>query len=74
MTDDTRKKHFADKNDETEIGTKAKDDALTGSLIGGGLGTAVGIITAIGSSIILPGLGLIIAGPILAGLAGGLVI
>lgn len=70
MSDETRKKHFVDKNGETKIGNKAKEGAGAGSLIGGAVGTAVGIIAAIGTSLVLPGLGLIVAGPIVAGLAG----
>lgn len=68
MSDDTRKKHFS--KGETEIGTKAMEGAGTGSAIGGVIGATVGIIAAIGTSIVLPGLGLIIAGPLAAGLAG----
>lgn len=68
MSDDTRKKHFA--KGETEIGTKAMEGAGTGSAIGGVVGATVGIIAAIGTSLIIPGLGLVIAGPIAAGLAG----
>lgn len=70
MSEDTRKKYFTDKNGKTEIGTKAKEGAETGSIIGGVVGTTVGIIAAIGTSLVLPGLGLIVAGPIVAGLAG----
>lgn len=70
MSDDTRKKHFTEKNGETKIGNKAAEGAGTGALIGGTVGTAAGIIAAIGTSMVIPGLGLIIAGPILAGLAG----
>jgi hypothetical protein len=68
MSDETRKTHFA--HDETELGNKAKEGAGTGSIIGGAVGTAVGIIAALGTSLVLPGLGLIVAGPIVAGLAG----
>jgi hypothetical protein len=68
MSEETRKKHFA--HDETELGNKAKEGAGTGSLIGGAVGTAAGIIATLGTSLVLPGLGLIIAGPIVAGLAG----
>jgi hypothetical protein len=68
MSDETRKKHFRDH--DTEIGNKAKEGAGTGSLIGGAVGTAAGIIAALGTSMVLPGLGLIVAGPIVAGLAG----
>lgn len=70
MSDDTRKKHFTHENGETKIGNKAAEGAGKGALIGGTVGTAAGIIAAIGTSLVIPGLGLIIAGPILAGLAG----
>ncbi len=68
MSDETRKKHFS--KGETEIGTKAMEGAGAGSAIGGVVGAAVGIIAAIGTSLVIPGLGLIIAGPLAAGLAG----
>jgi hypothetical protein len=49
--------------------------ATEGVAVGGAIGTAVGAtaaaIAAIGTSVALPGLGLIVAGPILAALAGG---
>lgn len=73
MSDETRKKYFA--NDDTEVGSKAMEGAKTGSAIGGVVGATVGIIAAIGTSIALPGLGIIIAGPLAAGIlsagAGG---
>jgi len=68
MSDETRKKHFS--KGETEVGTKAMEGAGTGSAIGGVVGAAVGVIAAIGTSLVIPGLGLIIAGPLAAGLAG----
>jgi len=68
MSDDTRKKHF--RNDDTEIGTKAAEGAGKGSAIGGAVGAIAGVIAAIGTSLVIPGLGLVIAGPIAAGLAG----
>jgi len=68
MSDETRKKHFS--KGETEVGTKAMEGAGTGSAIGGVVGAVVGIVAAIGTSLIIPGLGLVIAGPIAAGLAG----
>jgi hypothetical protein len=55
---------------ETELGTKAAEGAGKGSAIGGTVGAVAGIIAAIGTSLVIPGLGLIIAGPIAAGLAG----
>jgi uncharacterized protein YjbJ (UPF0337 family) len=69
MSDDTRNKYFAD-DDDTELGTKAWEGAGKGAAIGGGVGATLGAIAAIGTTLALPGLGLLIAGPIAAGLAG----
>lgn len=68
MSDDTRKKYYAD--DDSEIGSKAAEGAGTGSAIGGTIGAIVGVIAALGTSVLIPGLGLIVAGPLAAGLAG----
>jgi hypothetical protein len=71
MSDETRKTHYADEvSEETEIGTKAAEHAGKGSAIGGTIGAIVGVIAAIGTSVAIPGLGILIAGPIAAGLAG----
>jgi hypothetical protein len=70
MSDDTRKKDYSDKDDHSELGTKAAEGAGTGSAIGGTIGAIVGVIAALGTSLVIPGLGLIIAGPLAAGLAG----
>lgn len=71
MSDDTRKKHYAeDGAEKTEIGTKAAEHAGKGSAIGGSIGAVAGVIAAIGTSVAIPGLGILIAGPIAAGLAG----
>lgn len=70
MSDDTRKKYYSDKDDDSELGTKAAETAGTGSAIGGTIGAIVGVIAALGTSVLIPGLGLIIAGPLAAGLAG----
>ncbi len=69
MSDDTRKKHFSDS--DTELGTKAWEDAGKGAAIGGGVGATLAAIAAIGTTLALPGLGLLIAGPIAAAFAGG---
>ncbi|MCK8142966.1 hypothetical protein MW871_13785 [Flavobacterium sp. I-SCBP12n] len=70
MSDETRKKYYSDENDKSELGTKAAETAGTGSAIGGTVGAIVGVIAAIGTSLVIPGLGLIVAGPLAAGLAG----
>lgn len=70
MSDETRKKHFSGQVGETEIGTKAAEGAGTGGAIGGTLGAIAGAIAAIGTVLALPGLGLVIAGPVAAAVAG----
>lgn len=68
MSDETRKKHFSEQ--EAEIGTKAMSGMGTGSAIGGTIGAVAGIIAAIGTTLAIPGLGVVIAGPVAAALAG----
>jgi hypothetical protein len=72
MSEDARKRHFGDddEDDTTELGNKSLEGAGAGSAIGGTLGAIVGAIAAIGTSIAIPGLGLVVAGPLAAGLAG----
>jgi uncharacterized protein YjbJ (UPF0337 family) len=72
MTDETRQRHFADTagGKETELGDKALEGAGVGSAIGGTVGAVLAAIAAIGTSVALPGLGLVVAGPIAAALAG----
>ena len=70
MSDDTRKKHFENSDEDTELGNKALEGAGTGSAIGGTAGAIIGALAAIGTAVAIPGLGLVIAGPIAAGLAG----
>lgn len=69
MSDQTRDTHFADGAD-TELGSKAMEGAGVGSAIGGTLGAVIAGIAAIGTSILIPGLGLLVAGPLAAALAG----
>ncbi|MGF1639111.1 MAG: hypothetical protein ACFCUU_18690 [Cyclobacteriaceae bacterium] len=71
MSNETRKNQFGDDvAEETEIGTKAAEHAGKGSAIGGTVGAITGVIAAIGTSVAIPGLGILVAGPIAAGLAG----
>ena len=70
MSDETRKTHFGDDTAHSDLGDKAMEGAGVGSAIGGTAGAIIGAIAAIGTSVALPGLGLIIAGPLAAALAG----
>jgi hypothetical protein len=69
MSDATRKKHFST-GEETELGNKATEGAGIGSAIGGTLGAVAAAIAAVGTTLAIPGLGLIIAGPAAAAVAG----
>lgn len=71
MSDEARRQHFAnDATGATELGTKAAQGAGIGGAIGGSLGAIVAAIAAVGTSIAIPGAGLVIAGPLAAALAG----
>lgn len=70
MSKETHDKYFSDDEEETELGNKAAAGAGAGSAIGGSVGAIAGIVAAVGTSIVIPGLGLVVAGPIAAGLAG----
>ena len=68
MSDDTRKNHFADT--DTELGSKAAEGAGIGAGIGGTIGAVLAGVAALGTTLVLPGIGLVVAGPIAAALAG----
>jgi hypothetical protein len=71
MSDETRKRHFSgDDSTQTELGSKAAEGAGIGGAIGGTLGAIAAAVAAVGTSIVVPGLGLVVAGPLAAALAG----
>lgn len=72
MSDETRSRYFGDVKPGTELegGSKAVEGLGKGSAIGGGIGAALAAIFAVGTSVVVPGLGLVVAGPIAAALAG----
>jgi uncharacterized protein YjbJ (UPF0337 family) len=72
MSDETRKRHFGDvKPGEEFTGhSSAAEGFGKGSAIGGGIGAALAALLATGTSIAIPGLGLVVAGPLAAALAG----
>jgi hypothetical protein len=55
MSDDTSKRHFSNVEQKSELGT---------------VGAIAGAVAAIGTSLLIPGLGLVVAGPLAAGIAG----
>lgn len=71
MSDDTRQRHFSHSHSvETELGNKAAEGAGVGGAVGSTIGAIAAAIAAMGTSLVLPGLGLIVAGPLAAGIAG----
>jgi len=66
MSDETRKKYFADDTPAS----RAAEAAGKGGGIGIGVGAALGAIVATASAITIPGLGLVVAGPIAGAIAG----
>lgn len=70
MSDSTRDRHFGDKEVKTELGNKAAEGAGVGGAIGGTVGAIAAAVAAIGTTLLLPGLGLVIAGPVAAAVAG----
>jgi hypothetical protein len=69
MNEDTRNKYFKDVDVKTELGNKALEGTGTGAAIGGTLGAIAAAVVAVGS-VTIPGVGLLVAGPIAAALAG----
>lgn len=72
MSDKTRDDWYSNSDvvEETELGSKALEGTGVGSAVGGTLGAIIGGIAAIGTSVLIPGLGLVVAGPLAAALAG----
>jgi len=68
MSEDTRKRHFGDH--DTELGNKAAEGAGVGGAIGATAGAIAAALATVGTSLAIPGLGLVIAGPAVAALAG----
>ena len=68
MSEDSRKNYY----DSVLVkeGTKASTGMGVGGATGAAIGGIVAAIAAIGTSLIIPGLGLVVAGPLAAGLAG----
>lgn len=71
MSEESRTNYYGDDSvNDTELGNKAAEGTGVGAAIGGTLGAVIAAIAAIGTSIALPGLGLIVAGPVAAAFAG----
>ncbi|HXD34299.1 MAG TPA: hypothetical protein VN643_24490 [Pyrinomonadaceae bacterium] len=65
MSDSTRSKEFA-----LQTRSHAADGAGIGGAVGGAIGAVLAAVVAVGTTLFLPGINLVIAGPIAAALAG----
>jgi hypothetical protein len=70
MSDETRKLHFSNSPPASTGGKMASEGAGVGSAIGGTAGAVLATILAVAAPIVIPGLGLVVTGPIVALLAG----
>ncbi len=71
MSEETRRKYHYPEEAEPEA---TEEDAVVGleagAAVGGGLGATLGIVAALGAAVIIPGMGLAVAGPLAAAMAG----
>jgi hypothetical protein len=72
MTDATRSAYFPPDRESGRIsaGSHMEEGAAVGGAIGTAVGATLAAVAAVGTSLIIPGLGLVVAGPIAAALAG----
>lgn len=70
MSEKTHERHFVKNIVSTEIPDKSLNNAEVGAAIGGTGGAIAGTALALAISLTIPGLGFVIAGTILAGIAG----
>ena len=69
MSDETRG-YYEKENSKISVGNLATEGVAAGGTLGAAVGGTVAAIMAIGTAVAIPGLGWVVAGPILAGLAG----
>lgn len=71
MSEETRQKyHYTEAAEPETTGEDAVAGLEAGAVVGGGLGAMLGIVAGVGAAVIIPGLGLAVAGPLAASLAG----
>lgn len=72
MSDRTRATYFTPtKEGQIPASTMATEGMGVGGAVGTAIGATLAAIAAVGSTLVIPGLNLVIAGPIAAALAGG---
>ncbi|WP_051663920.1 hypothetical protein [Dyadobacter crusticola] len=71
MSDETLNKHLSDSSDHSEPESKPANEEEKGKVIGGATGAFTGFLMSL-SLIAVPGLGISIAGPVVAGITGAI--
>ncbi len=62
---------FSEHDEHIKTGSKMSEGMAVGGAVGTAIGATLGAVIALGTAVAIPGLGLVVAGPIIAGLAGG---
>ncbi|HDY85565.1 hypothetical protein LCGC14_0470970 [marine sediment metagenome] len=71
MSKETRERHYGEHTTlETEVSNKSAEGAAIGGAVGATVGAIAAAVAAAGTVLVLPGLGLVVAGPLAAGIAG----
>lgn len=71
MSDETRRRFYADSGRaDSDVAKKSAEGGELGGPTGGRVGLAISIVAAIGAALVIPGLGLVMAGPLAVALAG----
>ncbi|MBL8505388.1 hypothetical protein [Methylobacillus glycogenes] len=71
MSEETRERYYGkDATLVTEVGNKSAQGAAIGGALGASVGAIAAAIVATGTVLTLPGLGLVVAGPLAAAVAG----
>ena len=71
MSDEAHNAHFAGEKKGSDIEDIAVSDIGSSSAIGGTVGVIAGVAVAIGAGLLIPGVGVLVAGPLAVGLAAG---
>jgi hypothetical protein len=72
MSDATRSRYYwTAEREPMQAGSEAAEGVGVGGAIGTAVGAALAAVLAIGTTLVVPGLGLVIAGPLAAAFAGG---
>jgi hypothetical protein len=70
MSDETRRHYLNDEASRIPAESNAMEGVAAGGAVGAAVGSALAAAAAIGTNLMIPGLGLVVSGPLVAVLAG----